>query len=299
MSTMRATAATNYGPANEAKPRRQGAPTAAVPALAGFGFVVIVAPVFYAMAISAAMMWEAQDLSWINNCLGGGIAWVVLIVAGVIYPSSRGKIWAIRIIRILSIPALLALLAAIIGDAVFYFKLPPAQSGFAIFLFWFALAPLLVAAGFLIDGLLHQPWFDPNATPEEIGPSRGTIGDVNRQAGMDATGRLSPEKLAAALAAPAPPPRWLCYAAPPIAAARMKGWWQLVISTPLCLAALAFVAFLPIRAIFVYALMGTFVGRLRVIQLYRKSIAETQQANLSPTIRKSGPSKACREPDPE
>jgi hypothetical protein len=285
---------------NEADIRRgPGAPTAAVPGMCGFFFLFIAAPPFYVLAVCMTLLMSSQNFGWINYFFGGAIGWIVIVLGGIVYPAVRGKVWAIRLIRLLSFPALLGLLCAIVGDFVLYFELPISERGLAVFAFWFALAPLLVAAFFLIDGLLHQPWFDPNATPEEIGPSRGTIGDYNKQAGMDAIGRLSPEKLAAALAAPAPPPRWHCYAAPPIAAARMKGWWQLVISTPLCLAALAFIAFLPLRAIFVYALMGTFVDRLRVIQLYRKSITETQQANLSPTIRKSGRPKARREPGPE
>jgi len=258
--------------------RGPGAPTAAVPAMCGFLFLFIIAPPFYVLAICMGLLMSAQNFNWLNYFFGGSVGWIIITLAGIIYPSVRGKVWAIRLIRWLSFPALLALLGAVIGDAVFYFHLPAGQRGIAVFAFWFALAPLLVGAYFLIDGLLHQPWFDPNATPEEIGPSRGTIGDFNKQAGMDDAGRLSPEKLAAALAAPAPPPRWLCYAAPPIAAARMKAWWHVAISAPLCLGALALVAFLPIRAIFVYALMGTFADRLRAIQTYRKSIAAAQAA---------------------
>jgi len=256
------------------------------------------APVFYATFICAVLLWKSQNFSWINGCLGGGIAWIVVIVAGVIYPSSRGKIWALKILRVLGIAGIIALFGAIIGDFVFW-ELSPSNRGFAIFLFWMPLAPLMLCAGLLIDGLLHQPWFDPKATPEEIGPSRGTIGDYNKQAGIGATGRLSPEKLAAALAAPAPPPRWLCYVAPPIAAARMKGWWQLVISTPLCLAALAVVAFLPVRAIFVYGLMGTFADRLRAIQAYRKSVAEMQKPGEIGAIAKSHRTRTSRKPAQE
>lgn len=263
--------------------RGPGAPTAAVPAMCGFLFLFIIAPPFYVLAICMGLLMSAQNFNWLNYFFGGSIGWIIVTLAGVIYPAVRGgHIWAIRLIRWLSLPALLALVCALIGDAVFYFQLPVSQRGIAVFAFWFALAPLLVAAFFLIEGLLHQPWFDPNATPEEIGPSRGTAGDFNKQAGMDAAGRLSPEKLAAALAAPAQPPRWLCYAAPPIAAARMKAWWHVAIFAPLCLAALALIVFIPIRAIFVYALMGTFADRLRGIQSYRKTIAQSQAGEVAP-----------------
>jgi hypothetical protein len=171
--------------------RGPGAPSAAVPALAGFGFLFIAAPPFYVLTICMTVLMSSGNF-------GGSICWIGGVLAGIIYPAVGGKIWAIHLIRLLSIPAIIGLLAAILADIIFYFNLPAGQSDFAIFLFWFPLAPLLVASGFLIDGLLHQPWFDPNATLEEIGPSRSTIGDYNKQAGMDATGRLSPEKLAAA-----------------------------------------------------------------------------------------------------
>lgn len=116
---------------------------------------------------------------------------------------------------------------------------------------------------------------------------------------MDAAGRLSPERRAAARAAPAPPPRWLCYLAPAIAAARMKGWWHLVISTPLCVAALALVAFLPIRAIFVYALMGSFADRRRAIQAYRQAIAAAQQTSEMQAVVQPHRKKSPRKQTPE
>lgn len=262
--------------------RGPGAPSAAVPALAGFTFLFMIAPPFYALSLYLEFLSNGIDANSVNGFLGGSIGWIAAVVAGVIYPASRGKVWAIRLLRILSVPAVLGLLGALIGDAALYFQSPASQRGFAVFLFWAGLAPLMVAAFFLIEGQLHQPWFDPNATPDEIGPSRGTVGDFNKQAGMDSAGRLSPEKLAAALAAPAPPPRWLSYAAPPIAAARMKAWWHVAIFAPLCLAALALLVFIPIRAIFVYALMGTFADRLRAIQTYRKTIAQSQAGEVAP-----------------
>jgi len=262
--------------------RGPGAPSSAVPALAGFTFLSVVAPPFYVLSLYLEFFSNGNDINWVNDFLGGGIGWIVLMVAGIIYPASRGKVWAIWLIRILSIPALLGLLGAIIGDAALYFQSPASQRGFAVFIFWFPLAPLLVAAFFLIDGLVHQPWFDPNAAPEEIGPSRGTIGDFNKQAGMDAAGRLSPEKLAAALAAPAPPARWLCYVAPPIAAARLRRWWYVALFTPICLAALILAVFIPLRAILVYGLMGGFADRLRSVQAYRKIVAESQADTIAP-----------------
>jgi hypothetical protein len=78
------------------------------------------------------------------------------------------------------------------------------------------------------------------------------------------------------LAAPAPPPRWLCYAAPPIAAARMRRWWHVALFTPTCRAAIIFAAFIPIRAIIGYGVMGGFPDRMRSIQAYRKSVAEAR-----------------------
>jgi hypothetical protein len=79
----------------------------------------------------------------------------------------------------------------------------------------------------------------------------------------------------------------------------MKRWWQLVISTPLCLAALALAAFLPIRAIFVYGLMGTFADRLRAVQTYRKSMAQTQKASETAPFAKPHRTKPPRNQAPE
>jgi hypothetical protein len=185
-------------------------------------------------------------------------------------------------IRLLSQISLVLYFAAVLTDfALFAF-----DGAYYRFLWGvglcFPLAPLAVAAWFLIQGLRHEPWFNPNAALEQIGPSRGTIGDYDLQAGLDEEGKLPPEQLTAALAAAAPPARWLCYVAPPIAAARLRRWWYVALFTPICLAALILAVFIPLRAILVYGLMGGFADRLRSVQAYRKIVAESQADTIAP-----------------
>lgn len=48
--------------------------------------------------------------------------------------------------------------------------------------FGLPLVPFIPAAYFLTRALANQPWFNPNATPEEIGPSLGAIADTNSTA---------------------------------------------------------------------------------------------------------------------
>jgi membrane protein required for beta-lactamase induction len=71
-------------------------------------------------------------------------------------------------------------------------------------------------------------------------------------------------------------------------------------SIPLCVAALALVAFLPIRAIFfVYALMGSFADRRRAIQAYRQAIAATQQTSEMQAVVQPHRKKSPRKQMPE
>jgi len=262
----------------------------AFPGLAGFTFVSIIAPMFYAIFLlnvyagGNGVQSEDQFQAMTSEWFGGCFVWLVFMVFVVVYPASRGKLWALKLLRILSIVGIIALAGAIAGDFIFW-KVSSSNRGLALFL-CIPLALLAAAAGLLINGLLHQPWFDPSVSPDQIGPSGGTIGDYNKQANLGASGRPSPEQLTDTLATPAPPPRWLCYVAPPIAAARMRRWWHFAIFTPLCLAALALAVFMPIRAIFVYALMGTFADRLRSLEAYRKALAEAQNAEPPSPISK-------------
>jgi hypothetical protein len=250
-------------------------------------FLAVIAPPFYAILIFVLFNKNSSnDPAFINEWLAASIAWIASLLFATIYPAVKGKVWAVKAIRMMSIIALILYFAMLIGDISLYFIYPKTERGFSEAFFCFPLGPFLIAAGFLIEGLVNEAWLDPKASPERIGPSRGTIGDYNKQAGMEATGHLSAEKLEAALSTPAPPPRWLCYVAPPIAAARMKCWWHFAIFTPLCLAALALAVFMPIRATFVYALMGTFADRLRSLEAYRKALAEAQNAEPPSPISK-------------
>jgi hypothetical protein len=299
MSTMRATAATNPGPANAAKPGSAGAPTTAALTLAGFAFLAVIAPPFYAILIFVLFNKNSSnDPAFIDEWLAASIAWIFSSLFATIYPAVKGKVWAVKAIRMMSIIALILYFAMLTGDISLYFIYPKTERGFSEAFFCFPLGPFLIAAGFLIEGLVNEAWLDPKASPEQIGPSRGTVGDYNKQAGMDATGHLSPEKLEGGAAAP-PPPRWLCYAAPPLAAARMRRWWHCAIFAPLCLATIALAVFIPIRAIFVYALMGTFTDRLRSVEAYRKAYAEAQSAEPAPPITSPSPPKTRRRTAPK
>ncbi len=259
--------------------RGPGAPSSAIPGMASFGFLVMVAPFFYAF-----YGWAYESIKDNSSSIDGlkllfyiFIPWIIFVVFFLIGPAARGgRIWAVRLIRQLSYVAVALYFAGLFADISLFALDGPYYRFLWGVAFLFPLAPLALAAWFLIQALRHEPWFDPNATLEEIGPSRGTIGDYDIQAGLDESGNLPPEQLTATLASAAPPPRWLCYAAPPIAAARMKRWWYVALFTPICLAALVFAAFLPLRAIIVYGLMGGFADRLRSIQAYRKSVAEAQ-----------------------
>jgi hypothetical protein len=274
-------ATTNQAP----KRRGPGAPTSAIPALSSFGFLVMVAPFFYALYGCGyeADKTNDQSIEWLKLIAYAFAPWLIFTLCFVIYPAVRGQIWGVRLLRQLSYAGLFLYICAVIMDiALFAF-----DGAYYRFLWGFGLcfplAPLAIAAWFLIRGLRHEAWFNPNATLEEIGPSRGTIGDYDIQAGLDEAGNLPPEQLTATLAAPAPPPRWLCYVAPPIAVARMKRWWYFALFTPICLAALVFAAFIPLRAILVYGLMGGFADRLRTIQAYRKSVAAMQERDKQGT----------------
>jgi hypothetical protein len=267
------------------KRRGPGAPSSAIPELASFGFLVMIAPFFYAFYgwVYEAIKTNDQSIDGIKliSCIFA--PWMLFVLCVVIYPASRGRVWAVRILRPLSYVGLAFYAMAVLGDLAL-FAFDGAYYRFLWgFAFLFPLAPLAIAAWFLIRGLRHEPWFNPDATLEDIGPSRGTIGDYDIQAGLDEDGNLPPEQLTATLADPAPPPRWLCYAAPPIAAARMKRWWYVALFTPVCLAALILAAFIPLRAIVVYGLMGSFADRLRSIQAYRKSVAATQEPDKQGT----------------
>jgi hypothetical protein len=258
--------------------RGPGAPSSAIPGMIGFAFFVVVGLPFCSLFLLAVRFLNGTDMSWINDGFIGAIIWIALILATTLYPATRGKIWGIRMIRFLAIPSLLLYFATLAVDIAVYIRLPAPQNGVAIFIFCILFAPLAVAAWFYIQGLRRQPWFNPNATLEEIGPSRGTEGDFNKQAGLDAAGHLSPEQAAHALAAPPAPPRWLCYVLPPLAAARMRRWWFFAIATLLCLAAIVMLIVIPIRAIFVYGLMGSFADRLRVLQRIQLDAAREEKA---------------------
>jgi hypothetical protein len=264
--------------------RGPGAPSSAIPAMIGFAFFVVAGPAFCVFFLLAVRFMNGTDMSWINDGLIGTIIWVALILVTTLYPATRGKIWGIRMIRFLAIPTLLLYFATLAVDIAVYIRLPAPQNGVAIFIFCILFAPLAVAAWFYIQGLLHQRWFNPHATLEEIGPSRGTEGDFNKLAGLDKAGHLSPELAARALAAPPAPPRWLCYVLPPLAAARMRSWWFFAIATLLCLAAIVMLIVIPIRALFVYGLMGSFADRLRVLQQIRLNTAREEKAADLPKI---------------
>jgi len=265
------------------KRRGPGAPSSAIPGLASFIFLVVVAPLFYPFY---GWMYEAiksndQSIEGLKLLFYIWAPWMLLVLCVVIYPASRGRVWAVRLLRPLSYAGLAFYALAVIVDlGLFAF-----DGAYYRFLwgvaFLFPLVPLAPCAWLLIRALRRELWFDPNATLEEIGPSRGTIGDYDIQAGLDETGNLPPEQLTATLAGPAPPPRWLCYVAPPIAAVRMKRWWYAALFTLICLAALVFAAFIPLRAIVVYGLMGGFADRLRSIQAYRKSVAQIQEQSTT------------------
>jgi hypothetical protein len=258
--------------------RGPGAPSSAIPGMIGFAFFVVAGPPFCAFFLLAVRFMNGTGMSWVTDGFIGAIIWIALILTTTLYPATRGKIWGIRMIRFLAIPALLLYFATLAVDIVVYVRLPAPQNGVAIFIFCILFAPLAVAAWFYIQGLRHQPWFNPNATLEEIGPSRGAEGDFNKLAGLDEAGHLSPELAAQTRAATPAPPRWLCYVLPPLAAARMRRWWFFAISTLLCLAAIVLLIVIPIRAIFVYGLMGSFADRLRVLQQIRLDAARGEKA---------------------
>jgi len=265
---------------NNIQKRGLGVPRAAAPALAGFMFVSIIAPAFYGFFLAVSFFplgstaSQSQFNTFFDYTLGGGGVWIFAALFLTLYPATRGKIWSIRLIRFMAFGGLAALAAAILGDVVFLFV--PADRGLALAAFGLFLTPLIVAAFFLLRGLLRQPWFDPNATPAQIGPSGGSAADIDIQAGLDEVGQLPPEAVASALRSP-PPPRWLCYVAPPIAALRMRKWWFAAISTAICLAALVFMPFLTTRTLFVYVMMGGFADRQRAVAAYRRIIAQAQQ----------------------
>jgi hypothetical protein len=202
--------------------------------------------------------------------------WLLFTIFGIIGPAVWGYIWGIPLLRFVSYVALILYFTGLLADILLIAFDGPYYRFLWGCAFFIPLAPLGATAWLLIKALRHEPWFNPNATLEEIGPSRGTIGDYEIQAGLDEDGNLPPEQLTSTLKAPAPPPRWLCYVAPPIAAARMRRWWYFALFTPICLAALVFAAFIPLRAILVYGLIGSFADRLRSIQAYRKLVAESQ-----------------------
>jgi len=209
MNRRHAVAGTNADQANLPQRRGPGAPTSAIPALSSFGFLVMVAPFFYALYGCGyeADKTNDQSIEWLKLIAYAFAPWLIFTLCFVIYPAVRGQIWGVRLLRQLSYVGLFLYICAVIMDiALFAF-----DGAYYRFLWGFGLcfplAPLAIAAWFLIRGLRHEAWFNPNATLEEIGPSRGTIGDYDIQAGLDEAGNLPPEQLTATLAAPAPAPR--------------------------------------------------------------------------------------------
>ncbi len=62
--------------------------------------------------------------------------------------------------------------AALVTDLLGLIWLAPKSRMLAEILFWFPLAPLLLAALGLLRALRHEPWFDPSASASAIGPGR-------------------------------------------------------------------------------------------------------------------------------
>lgn len=257
--------------------RAPGAPSAALPGIMGFTFLACVAPMFYVMAF---LVWRYPDVDhapdFITPWMFGSIVWVTLTVAAVLVPAARGYLWAVHLLRWLSVLALLLFLAMLLLDAALFAAVPGSRQSTGVLLL-FPLAPLLVCAILLLRALWRQPWFNPAADAGSIGPAYGSGADLDRLAGLDPSGQLPPAQLAAALAEPTPPPRWLCYLAPPLAALRLRRWLSAALLGAACLLVLAAALLMPLRAIPIYFMLGAFADRQRGVAAYRQAMARLQE----------------------
>lgn len=242
--------------------RGPGAPLSAVPAIASLIFLAMIAPIFYALYPLMVINANATDIGWLNNLLIITIAWIVIFLGAIFYPAIRGKHFALGLIRYISIIAIIGYGLALLADLA-AFSSSPANRHAAIVAFWLPLIELAPAAWLLFNGLRHEPWFNPDASAAQIGPSANTKAGLYKQAGLDPQGKLPSQMAAQMLSYPEPPTRFLCFAVPALALWSMKHYPLAALSGSLCIAALFMAIVIPIRALIVYALMGALADWVR------------------------------------
>ncbi len=253
--------------------RSAGAPPSALPGMIGFGFLAIFAPAMYVMMVPAIIFSSHFSVVWLNSLLGAAVVWILLAVGAVLGPARYGKIWAIRVMRVMSYAAMAAYICALAWDFVLYFQVKPPDNQMCLWALLGFFFPLGICFWLLARALRREPWFDPAATPAQIGPSLGAPQEALRAAGLDESGRMPAEQRARTLAMGAPPRRWLCYVVPPYVAARLHRWGWFALMLPLCLVALVFAIIVPVRALVVYGFMGALADRFRALQLLRLDAA--------------------------
>ncbi len=248
--------------------RSSGAPFVAIPAIISLIFLALIAPFFYALYPLMIVNADATGFDWLNRLLAIGVVWIIVFLGGLLYPSLKGKRFAMILIRLTSIISLVLYALAIGADIAGYLA-SPTDRHIAVVAFWFPLIELAPAAWFLFMGLRRVAWFDPSAPAEQIGPSANTRTGFETQAGLNSVGQM-PASLAAQISSgPAPPPCLLCYTAPPIAFWTMRRWWLMSLSLVLCTAAIALVIVIPVRSIIVYGLMGAMANYFRSLTQIR------------------------------
>ncbi|MGE4480440.1 hypothetical protein [Acidocella sp.] len=259
--------------------------------MAGFLFLAAFAPAMYIIFVPVIMSSGTIGSAWFEGLFSAGLIWGLLVVGGVIGPARFGKIWAIRLMRVMSYAAMVAYVCALVWDVFLYFHLKPPLNQGCVWVFEGFFLPLGICAVLLLRALRREPWFDPEATLERIGPSLGAPAEAMRSAGLDMFGRLSEAQRGKTLAMGQPPRRWLCYVFPPYVTARLHRWGWFAVMLPICLAALVFAIVIPLRALVVYGFMGGLADRFRVLQLLRLDAAQAVPPPDAPRTQKRRPAK--------
>lgn len=164
--------------------RLPGLPASAMPGYISFVFLASVGPFFYAFFGYLFATASSNDASFkpIETTSYVYFVWLIIFLAFILRPAVNGRTGGIKLTRLVGYASLGLYGAPFAASLAMLARGTDAQRFLSYIFFGLPLFPFIPATYFLTRALANQPWFNPNATPEEIGPSLGAIADTNNTA---------------------------------------------------------------------------------------------------------------------
>lgn len=164
--------------------RIRGIPASAMPGYISFVFLASVGPFFYAFFGYLFATASSNDASFkpIENIFYVYFVWLIIFLAFILRPAVNGRTGGIKLTRLVGYISLGLYGAAFAASLAMLARGTDPQRFLSYIFFGLLLFQFIPAAYFLARALANQPWFNPNATPDKIGPSLGANADTNSTA---------------------------------------------------------------------------------------------------------------------